>query len=93
MFLVSAQPAGCVNGLLVRRWDGETHRGDHGLVSRGAYHLPLSPLRVVLQHTLLPLTYCDLGGVWRCSIETKMDGERERGRERMRADGEQMADE
>lgn len=54
--------AGCADGLLVWRWDGETHRRDHGLIPRGADHLPLGPLRVVFQHTLLASVYCDLRG-------------------------------
>ena len=55
-------PAGGVDGLLVGRGDGETHRGDHGFVPTGADHLPLGPLGVVLQHTLLPTGYSDLWG-------------------------------
>lgn len=55
-------PAGCVHGLLVGGWDGETHRGDHGLVPRRTDHLPLGPLGVVFQHTLLSPGYCDLRG-------------------------------
>lgn len=79
-------PAGCVDGLLVRRRDGETHRGDHGLIPRGTDHLPLGPLRVVFQHTLLASVYRDLRGGQRY----RMDARTRRNREGMEVMERQM---
>lgn len=49
----SRLPVGHFDGLFVGRGDQEAHRGHHGLVPRGADHLPLGSLRVVLQHALI----------------------------------------
>lgn len=62
MFPVCVSPARCVDGFLVWRRHGETHRGDHGFVPRRTDHLPLGPLRVILEHTLLASAYRDLRG-------------------------------
>lgn len=53
-------PAGSVDGFLIRRRNGETHRWHHGLISCRTDDLPLSPLRVILQYTFLSFADCDL---------------------------------
>lgn len=72
-------PVGCTDGLLVRRWDSEAHWGHHSLIPCGTDHLPLGPLRVVLQHTLLTPINGDLRAdrckKWMEMSEMEVNGE------------------
>lgn len=72
-------PACCIDGLQVRRWDSEADRGHHGLIPCGTDHLPLGPLRVVLQYTLLTSIYCYLRAD-RCTKWMEMEWNRQRKR-------------
>lgn len=49
----SKLPVGHLDGLFVGWGDQEADRRHHGLVPRGTDHLPLGPLGIVLQHTLV----------------------------------------
>lgn len=56
----SVSPCRRVNGLFVWRWNGETHRGDHGLIPGRVDDLPLGPVSVTGQHALVIFRNGDL---------------------------------